>query len=241
MDRILLKITLSLILATVVRVGDAQTVAPGDGSLASGIGPKRPQVKEPELRIELLKRMKADQDVRGKINEWQMKNSSKETFDEDTFEASLNPEQKAEWKALGDTMQRTDAENTKRMEEIVDRHGWPTSTLVGKDGSFAAWLLVQHADGSPMFQRKCLDLMSKVPHDEVRPCDLAYLTDRVLLAEGKKQRYGSQISFTGGKCKPQPIEDEANVNRRRKEVGLEPIEEYLKMVEGFYGGGPKDH
>ena len=100
-----------------------------------------------------------------------------------------------------------------RLGEIVERHGWPTFTLVGKDGAKAAWLLVQHADLSPKFQRKCLDLMTKCTRDEIFPDDLAYLTDRVLLAEGKNQVYGTQFTMANGKCKPRPLEDEANVDQ----------------------------
>ena len=37
---------------------------------------------------------------------------------------------------------------------------------------------------------------------------------------------------------PYPIEDEANVDQRRKEVGLPPLAEYRKMIEGLYK--PKD-
>jgi hypothetical protein len=31
---------------------------------------------------------------------------------------------------------------------------------------------------------------------------------------------------------PQPIEDEANVDRRRKAVGLPPLADYLRFAEG---------
>ncbi len=136
-------------------------------------------------------------------------------------------------------MLRIDTENTERLGEIVERHGWPTYTLVGKDGAQAAWILAQHADSSPKFQRKCLDLMAKVPRDEISRRDVALLTDRVLLAEGKKQVYGTQFTMENGKCKPRPLEDEANVDKRRKEVGLPSLAEYFQEAESFYGGGSK--
>ncbi|HKO86707.1 MAG TPA: DUF6624 domain-containing protein [Actinomycetota bacterium] len=46
-----------------------------------------------------------------------------------------------------------DAANTPRMQAIVQARGWPGRTLVGDDGAQAAWLLVQHADHDPAFQR----------------------------------------------------------------------------------------
>jgi hypothetical protein len=35
-----------------------------------------------------------------------------------------------------------------------------------------------------------------------------------------------------GKLRPHPIEDEANVDRRRKAVGLLPLADYLRVAEG---------
>ena len=200
---------------------------------------KAPSVKEPELRAELLRRAKADQDLRGDLTKWMMQFGNNDVGDEAAFEASLNAGQKAEFKRFGEAMERVDSENTKRLGEIVDQRGWPTFTLVGPDGAFSAWLLVQHADRSPKFQRKCLDLMAKVPPDQISRRNVAYLTDRVLLAEGKKQLYGTQITLTNGKCEPRPLEDAANVDKRRKEVGLPPLAEYLKEVESHYTGGAK--
>ena len=201
--------------------------------------PKAPAVKEPELRVELLRRAKADQDVRGAIAGWMAQFDHSGFADEAAFEASLDATRKAEFEQFSATMQRTDTENTQRLGKIVERHGWPTFTLVGKDGAMAAWILVQHADLSPKFQRTCLDLMVKVPRDEISQRDIALLTDRVLLAEGKKQVYGTQFTLANGKCKPRPLEDEANVDKRRKEVGLPPLSEYIKEIESFYGGGSK--
>ena len=63
--------------------------------------------------------------------------------------------------------------------------------MVGKDGAHAAWLLAQHADRDPAFQRRRLDLVTQAAaRGQASPTELAYLTDRGLLAEGKSQEYG---------------------------------------------------
>ena len=152
---------------------------------------------------------------------------------------TVGAKRRAEFQKLAESMKRIDAENTDRLVAIVERDGWPTFALVGKDGANAAWLLAQHADQSPKLQRKWLDLMTKVPPDEISRKDLAYLTDRVLLAEGKKQVYGTQFTFVNGKCHPRPLEDEANVDLRRREVGLPSLAQYLKEAESAYLGGSK--
>ena len=65
--------------------------------------------------------------------------------------------------------------------------------------------------------------------------DIAYLADRVLCGAGKKQKYGTQVTLKEGEFTPKPIEDEEHVDERRKELGLEPLADYLKMIARVYG------
>jgi hypothetical protein len=97
---------------------------------------------------------------------------------------------------------------------------------------------VQHADRDRKFQRKCLDLMTALPKQEFSQRDLAYLTDRVLLAEGKKQLYATQMETADGKWVPRPLEDPENVDQRRADHGLEPLAKYIKQIESVYGPAP---
>ena len=129
-------------------------------------------------------------------------------------------------------MRETDRENLAWMREVVRRHGWPGKSLVGTDGANAAWLLVQHADHDRPFQKRCLVLLEEaVKKGEAAGEQLAYLTDRVRVGENKKQVYGTQLRLVDGKYRPQPIEDEANVDKRRKAVGLPPLAVYLRLAE----------
>jgi hypothetical protein len=175
-------------------------------------------VRDEDLRKELLRRTKEDQDARREFIEW-MKGQTK-----------VDPEA-----PLLRKLREVDRRNMTRMKEIVDRHGWPGKSLVGADGAHAAWLLVQHADHDRPFQKRCLALLGEaVKKGEATTEDLAYLTDRVRVGEGQKQVYGTQLRTVDGKQIPAPIEDEANVDRRRKEVGLSPLAEYLQMAEKLY-------
>lgn len=221
--------------------------------------PARP-VKEPALRDELLRRAAEDQEVRKAAMELfgpQSGDAGDEIdpaeFDWDAFakEQGMDPAtaaevksqfQKANLRKVGKKLLptiakgfRVDLANTARMKEIIEKHGWPGKTLVGPAAAHSAWLMVQHADHDRPFQKKCLALLQKaVKEGEAEGQQLAYLTDRVLVAENKKQLYGTQLSETNGALVPQPIEDEANVDQRRKEVGLEPLADYVKTASQFY-------
>jgi hypothetical protein len=126
----------------------------------------------------------------------------------------------------------TDARNLARFREIVGEHGWPGSSLVGEDGAGAAWLLAQHADSDIAFQRRCLELLeSAVAEGEASPAHLAYLTDRVLVHEGKPQRFGTQFRQVGESFEPYPIEDAEHVDERRLDAGLPPLSTYRELME----------
>jgi uncharacterized protein (TIGR03067 family) len=181
--------------------------------------------KEPALRAELLAMMKEDQAARVRMPELMRKKAAGEDVD-------------GELKDLMTKGTAIDAKNTARMKEIVEKYGWPGASLIGNDGSLAAFLLVQHADRDRAFQQKCLPLIAAaVKAKEASPQHLAYLTDRLLVAEGKKQVYGTQLRQADGKLEPAPIEDEANVDKRRAEIGLAPLADYIKQVQG--GPAPK--
>jgi hypothetical protein len=123
-------------------------------------------------------------------------------------------------------------ENNRRLHAIFRRFGWPGEALAGKDGSNAAWLLVQHADEDKSLQRLALQkLETAVRKGEASRPNLAYLTDRVRVNAGQKQVYGTQLDWPDADHpRPKPTEDMPNLNKRRASMGLEPIEEYLKFT-----------
>jgi hypothetical protein len=128
-----------------------------------------------------------------------------------------------------EAMREADGENLPWLKGVLAARGWPGASLVGTDGAFAAWLLAQHADADPAFQRQCLDLLAgAVEAGEATKRELAYLTDRVLLAEGRPQVYGTQVSRQGDAWVPRDLGEPDGVDARRAAAGLEPLAEYLE-------------
>lgn len=146
------------------------------------------------------------------------------------------PDQEA--RRAGDTgaMERADAENLPWIRRVIAEHGWPGRSDVGDDGAQAAWLLVQHADADPAFQRECLGLLTAaVSRGEAERPHLALLTDRVLVAEGQPQEYGTQLEARGGEWAPIEMRDPDGVDARRAGMSLPPLAEYVAMVTGHQG------
>ena len=141
----------------------------------------------------------------------------------------LQADDQAEMTGQGPDSTTTVDERQARLAEILDEHGWPGWDLVGKKGSTAAWVIAQHADLDPELQARALSLLEEaVAADDASPGDLAYLTDRVAVARGEDQTYGTQIRCYGKKPVPAtPIADEAGVEQRREEAGLPSLKSYL--------------
>lgn len=139
-------------------------------------------------------------------------------------------------RAMLDAVAAIDRRTTARMKAIVAAGGWPSRAQVGDDGAHAAWLLVQHADLDLPFQKQCLALMAPLAATgEVAAVDVAYLHDRVAVAEGRPQRYGTQF---GDDREPRPIEDPDHVDARRAASGMPSMAEYRAMMTQMYGPPP---
>lgn len=129
-----------------------------------------------------------------------------------------------------------DEENLPWLKQVIATVGWPGKSLVGSDGAHDAWLLVQHADADPAFQRDCLELLTAAAgQTEASWREVAYLTDRVLLAEGKPQEYGTQATGRDGGYAARNLRDPAGVNERRARMGLGPLAAYLEQLAKTYG------
>jgi hypothetical protein len=130
-------------------------------------------------------------------------------------------------------MTAIDCRNTEWLASQMREIGWFDATTYGATADKDAWLLVQHADRSPDFQRSTLAHLRTLGPDQTSPRNVAYLEDRVATAQNRPQRYGTQGSCDAeGRWSPGPIEDPAGVDARRAVLGLEPMAEYSKRFEG---------
>jgi len=120
------------------------------------------------------------------------------------------------------------------LERIVKQYGYPGFRQVGEKSSNNFWLLVQHADAHPTFQRQILKLMlPEVKKKNASPVNYAYLTDRIATNSGQLEEYGTQVKYEGpglGKAVPNSLRDPQNVNKRRAAIGMEPLENYLDTM-----------
>ncbi len=133
-----------------------------------------------------------------------------------------------EMKAYVKIIQEQDSINVIKVTNILDERGWLGSDIVGNEGNLALFLVIQHS--YPETQEKYLPMMREaVKKGDAHPSHLALLEDRVALGKGEKQIYGSQIGQDQetDEYYVAPLIDPDNVDKRREEVGLGPIQDYI--------------
>lgn len=134
-------------------------------------------------------------------------------------------ELKNHWKLISEK----DSINLIKIQKILDEKGWLGSNVIGFQGNSTLFLVIQHA--ALEVQEKYLPMMREaVKKGNADSSSLALLEDRVALRKGGKQIYGSQIGRDQetGEYFVSPLEDPENVDKRRAEVGLEPIADYIR-------------
>lgn len=131
------------------------------------------------------------------------------------------------------------------IKDIYLKFGYPTIKMVGQSSSKYYFILIQHSDSDPKFQSYMLPTLKKLSKKgQISIKDYVYLYDRVQRNIGKQQLYGTQLSFDNNGnlfdssnkiiC-PKDLADPANVDKRRKKVGLVPIEKYYEETLEMFG------
>lgn len=125
-----------------------------------------------------------------------------------------------------------DRKNIKIVTKIIDSLGWLCEDKIGHDANLALFVAIQHADKLETME-KYLPIMRKATKaGNADKRQLAYLIDRIELANNRKQIYGTQPSINkDGKAFIENLIDPMNVNLRRKSMNLYPIEKYIKMID----------
>ncbi len=118
---------------------------------------------------------------------------------------------------------KEDHRNQELVISIIEKCGMPTLNEVSQRQMVAVWLVLQHT--THKHRKKYFHLIEEaVKNGDLSKSHYALMKDRILMHEGKPQIYGSQIK--DGKL--YTLENPETVNERRKEMGMETIEDYLK-------------
>jgi len=119
--------------------------------------------------------------------------------------------------------------NEKKVKTILDKYGWPTKEMAGEQGNWTICNVIQHSDNEVRIQY--LPMMRQAVKDKkLEPRFLVRAEDRIATERGDLQIYGGQMKYypETKSFNVWPVYDPINIDKRRAEIGLEPIAEFLK-------------
>ena len=119
---------------------------------------------------------------------------------------------------------KEDHRNQELVISIIEKCGMPTLNEVTQEQMNAIWLGLQHNADKKYREKYFPQIEEAVENGDLSKEQYALMKDRILMDEGKPQIYGSQIK--GNKL--YKLENPETVNERRKEMGMETIEDYLR-------------
>ena len=119
--------------------------------------------------------------------------------------------------------------NIKKIKKILDKYDWPELTQIGEQGNRTICNVLQHADQKT--REHYIPLMKQAVLDKkLEPRFLVRAEDRIATDKGELQIYGGQMKYypETKSFNVWPVYDPINIDKRRAEIGLEPIAEFLK-------------
>lgn len=120
-------------------------------------------------------------------------------------------------------------ENAEELKKIIEIIGFPNNKNFDEKTINATWLIIQHAIEKPDFMKFCLKKMND--NKDFNSIKIAYLTDRIAFFEGKPQQFGTQFDWDEfGNLSPHLYDDLKKVNKRRKSIGLDSIQEQTEII-----------
>jgi hypothetical protein len=119
--------------------------------------------------------------------------------------------------------------NERKVKAMLDTYGWPTKEMSGERGNWTICNVIQHSDNEIRIQY--LPMMRQaVKEKKLEPRFLVRAEDRIATERGDLQIYGGQMKYypETKSFNVWPVYDPVNIDKRRAEIGLEPIAEFLK-------------
>jgi len=115
--------------------------------------------------------------------------------------------------------------------------GWIDAKRFGKEAASAAWLIAHHTHNDSLRLAAIQEMEPVVKATKTDSSRFAHLFDRHRMITGERTRYGTQISLNPqGDIVCGPLENREKVDHLRKEIGLEPLAEYLEEYKKFNKG-----
>lgn len=140
----------------------------------------------------------------------------------------LSREDAAAFAEVAARTEPVDRAHLDRLLAMLPSEGWFSFSAYGREAATAAFHIVQHGDVATMKALlPALEAMAK--RGEADRGSFAAMHDRVQVAQGRPQRFGTQFRCVDHRPQPYPLEDASRVEALRAEMDVRPrFDEHLR-------------
>ena len=112
-----------------------------------------------------------------------------------------------------------------QIDRVISTYGYPTQAIAGDASGIPFYIL---GFASIQLKEKYLDALKAAANKgEISWKSLAFFIDKLKMAKGEKQIYGTQYYLSKNSADDYilyPVEDEAHLNERREKAGFEDLQ-----------------
>lgn len=153
-------------------------------------------------------------------------------FSDETLDLEVRTEFQS---GAGGYIYQVDTLNTAELKVILQEYSW-ADIIEGDPQLFKqAFHVVQHSPDETFRAEVLAEISPYAERGEIDGQEYALMYDRVELAAGRQQLYGSQYKCVDGQYDVYDLKDPDGVDARRAIMGMSPLKEYLEQGRAFYG------
>jgi hypothetical protein len=149
---------------------------------------------------------------------------------------ALDPEVRTAFQSsAGAYLYQVDTLNTAELKVILQEYSW--ADLIEGDPQLFKQIfhVVQHSPDEAFRAEVLAEISPYAERGDVDGQEYALMYDRVELAAGRQQLYGSQYKCVDGQYDVYDLKDPEGVDARRALMGMQPLQDYLEQGRDFYG------
>jgi hypothetical protein len=130
--------------------------------------------------------------------------------------------------SLKQDIKSDDSMDLQTVKKIIQKYGWLGYDEIGNDCNLIMFNTIQKADLQTQITYFPI-VKAAVQNKKAHKVHEVYLQDRIYLNQGRHQIYGSQVLLDPETEKyfVLPLDEPENVDKRRAEVGLQPMVDYI--------------
>lgn len=136
-----------------------------------------------------------------------------------TDSLNTHPRQSEKYRGFKQELAFRDSLSFAKIDRLLDTYGYPSKAIAG-DATPIPFYILGFAP-LELKEKHVGKLLMAATRDDISLKSLAFFIDKMKIAKGEKQVYGTQYYLKKGEYTPYPIEDEAHLKERRASMGLE--------------------